>query len=289
MESPAGRLDAYLAERIPHSRTVIQSMIREGRITVNGTVVAKPAFDLQSGDAIQVHPIDEDPSEKKYEPVTLETVSETNDFVVINKPAGIVVHPSPGHESGTLAQAVAKHAAEVRGLGEAGREGLVHRLDKDTSGLIIFAKNEATLTLLQDQFKTRQIEKTYLALVDGHPPSDKGRVEAPIARDPRNRQRFAVQDAGRSAVTEFSTQERFEHHSLLHAFPLSGRTHQIRIHMNFLGCPVVGDTVYGRKVPSLHVKRQQLHAWKLKLPNVDEFEAPIPEDFKDAVRQARQL
>ncbi|MFQ5923705.1 MAG: RluA family pseudouridine synthase [Anaerolineales bacterium] len=287
VEQPSGRLDAYLADRIADmSRTSLQAMIRTGQVKVNGKTVAKPAFELHSGDTIRVSPLDDDPSFDVPEGVALDIVHETKDYMVVNKPAGIVVHPSPGHESGTLAQAAIAHAPELRGLGEVGREGLVHRLDKDTTGLIIFAKNEATLMLLQQQFKTQEIEKTYLALVDGGPPSDKGRVEAPIARDPRNRQRFAVQESGRPAVTEFRIKERFGRHALLEAFPITGRTHQIRIHMKFLGCPVVGDEVYGYKRWSLDVERQQLHAWKLRLPNREELEAPIPEDLADAIRQA---
>ena len=287
VEPPGGRLDAYLAHRIGDlSRTTIQSMIRSGQVQVNGQVVAKPAFELQSGDAIQVSQPHAEPSFDMPKVAALDILHETKDYMVVNKPAGIVVHPSPGHEGGTLAQATVAYAPELRGLGEAGREGLVHRLDKDTSGLILFAKNQETMTLLQQQFKAREIEKNYLALVDGGPPSDQGRVEAPIARDPRNRQRFAVQKNGRPAVTEFAIRERFDRHALLEAVPITGRTHQIRIHMKFLGCPVVGDKVYGNKKRSLDVERQQLHAWKLRLPNREEFEAPIPADLADAIRRA---
>ncbi len=290
VEPPGGRLDAYLAERIAdRSRTSVQSMIRNGQVQVNGKSVAKPAFELHTGDTIRVSRPNAEPPFDDSQAAALDIVHETVDYMVVNKPAGIVVHPSPGHGSGTLAQAAIAHTPELRGLGEAGRGGLVHRLDKDTSGLIIFAKNEATLTLLQQQFKSREIKKTYLALVDGSPPSDVGRVEAPIARDPRNRQRFAVQESGRPAVTEFRIKERFDRHALLEAFPISGRTHQIRIHMKFLGCPVVGDEVYGRKKRSLDVDRQQLHAWKLRLPNRQEFEAPIPVDLANAIRQASRI
>ena len=289
VEPPGGRLDAYLADRISGtSRTSIQSMIRNMQVQVNGETVLKPAFELHSGDTIRVTQLNAEPAFDGSEGVKLDILHETKDYMVINKPAGIVVHPSPGHQSGTLAQAVIKYVPELRGLGEPGREGLVHRLDKDTSGLIIFAKNEATLKLLQQQFKTREVEKTYLALVDDRPPTDKGRVEAPIARDPRHRQRFAVLEGGRPAVTEFRIQERFKRHALLEAYPATGRTHQVRIHMNFLGCPVVGDKVYGHKNVSLDVERQMLHAWKLRLLKGEDFEAPIPEDLEEAIRQASQ-
>jgi 23S rRNA pseudouridine1911/1915/1917 synthase len=286
VETPGGRLDAYLAARIKdRSRNSVQIMIRNQQVRVNGEVVAKPAFELQSGDTIQLSQVDEKTIRVEFEVVELDILHETEDYIVINKSHGIVVHPSPGHESGTLAQAAIDYAPELHGVGDPGREGLVHRLDKDTSGLIIFAKNEATLKLLQQQFKSREIEKTYLALADGAPPSDKGRVEAPIGRDPEHRQRFGIQDGGRQAITEFRTRERFKHHTLLEVHPITGRTHQ-RIHLKFLDCPVVGDKVYGMRNPSLDVKRQMLHAWKMKLPGHEEFEAPIPEDLSAAIQMA---
>lgn len=286
VESPGGRLDTYLATKVPESRNAVQALIRNSQIMVNGKIVTKPAYEVHAGDTIQVSR--PDPVLAVGEPgiVTLEIVHESGDYIVINKPAGTVVHPSPGHDSGTLAQAVLAHAPELKSVGETGREGLVHRLDKDTSGLILFAKNQATLERLQQQFKSREVEKTYLAIVDGHPPSTKGRVEAPIARDPSNRQRFSIQDGGREAVTEFRTAKRYRANSLLEAFPLTGRTHQIRIHMKFLECPIVGDRVYGHKNLSLDVERQMLHAWKLRLPDGEEFMAPIPQDFEEAIRQA---
>lgn len=287
VETPGGRLDAYLAARIADkSRNSVQSMIRNEQVRVNGEVVKKPAFELHSGDTIRLTQINEETPRDEFEIVELDILLETEGYMVINKPPGVVVHPSPGHENGTLAQAAIDYAPELQGVGEPGREGLVHRLDKDTSGLVIFAKNEATMKLIQEQFKAREVEKTYLALVDGAPPSDKGRVEAPIGRDPKHRQRFAVQDAGREAVSEFVTRERFRRHTLLEVHPFTGRTHQVRIHLQFLECPVVGDTVYGRRHPSLGAERQMLHAWKMVLPGHAEFEAPIPEDFEDAVRMA---
>ncbi len=287
VEPPGGRLDAYLADRIADkSRNSIQAMIRNKQVRVNGKVVAKPAFELHLGDTIQLSQIEAESSFAESERVELDILHETKDYMVINKTAGIVVHPSPGHDSGTLAQAAIEYAPELRGIGEPGREGLVHRLDKDTSGLIIFAKKGESFRLMQQQFKSRVIEKTYLALVDGAPPSDKGRVEAPIARDPRHRQRFAVQEGGRQAVTEFRIRERFKRHTLLEVHPITGRTHQVRIHLQFLECPVVGDRVYGKRNPSLKVERQMLHAWKMKLPGHAEFEAPVPDDLKHAIRQA---
>ncbi len=287
VEAPGGRLDTYLAARIAdQSRSTIQAMIRNGKVRVNDKVAAKPAFELHVGDTVQISQVDAEPALIEAEAVELDILHETADYMVLNKPPGIVVHPAPGHESRTLTQAVIEYAPELQGVGEPGREGLVHRLDKDTSGLIVFAKNEEFLELLQQHFKSRVIEKQYLALVDECPPSSRGRVEAAIARDPRHRQRFSVQESGRAAETEFYIRERYKRHTLLELHPITGRTHQVRIHMQFLECPVVGDRIYGRRYPSLDVERQMLHAWKMAIPGQGDFEAPIPEDLEDAMLQA---
>ncbi len=287
VEAPGGRLDTYLTNRIAdQSRSTIQAMIRSGQVRVNDKVATKPAFELHVGDAVRISQIDAEPVLIELEAVELDILHETADYIVLNKPPGIVVHPAPGHESGTLTQAVIEYAPELQGVGEPGREGLVHRLDKDTSGLIVFAKHDEFLELLQRQFKSRAIEKQYLALVDDSPPSSRGRVEAAIARDPKHRQRFSVQENGRAAETEFFIRERFKRHTLLELHPITGRTHQVRIHMQFLECPVVGDRIYGRRYPSLDVERHMLHAWKMAIPGQGDFEAPIPEDLEDAMRQA---
>lgn len=287
VEAPGGRLDTYLTNRIgDQSRSTIQAMIRNGQVRVNDKVVAKPAFELHAGDTVSISKRDSEPVLVEVEAVDLDILHETADFMVLNKRPGIVVHPAPGHESGTLTQAVIEYAPELQGVGEPGREGLVHRLDKDTSGLIVFAKHDEFLELLQRQFKSRVIEKRYLALVDDSPPSSRGRVEAAIARDPKYRQRFSVQESGRAAETEFYVRERFKRHTLLELHPITGRTHQVRIHMQFLECPVVGDRIYGRRYPSLDVERQMLHAWKMAIPGQGDFEAPIPEDLEDAMLQA---
>ena len=287
VEAPGGRLDTYLTNRIAdQSRSAIQAMIRNGQVRVNDNVAAKPAFELNVGDMVSMSQINAESVLIEVETVELDVLHETADYMVVNKPPGVVVHPAPGHESGTLTQAVIEYAPELQGVGEPGREGLVHRLDKDTSGLIVFAKNEEFLELLQQQFKSRVIEKQYLALVDDGPPNSRGRVEAAIARDPKHRQRFSVQESGRAAETEFYIRERFKRHTLLELHPITGRTHQVRIHMQFLECPVVGDRIYGRRYPSLDVERHMLHAWKMAIPGQGDFEAPIPEDLEDAMLQA---
>ena len=287
VQAPGGRLDTYITNRITdQSRSTIQAMIRNGQVRVNDKVVAKPALELHVGDTVLISQVDAPPALNEVEALELDILHETEDYMVLNKPPGLVVHPAPGHETGTLTQAAIEYAPELRGVGEPGREGLVHRLDKDTSGLIVIAKSDEFLEVLQQQFKSRVIEKQYLALVDESPPSSRGKVEAALARDPKHRQRFSIQESGRAAETEFYIRERFKRHTLVELHPITGRTHQVRIHMQFLECPVVGDRIYGRRYPSLDVERHMLHAWKMAIPGQGDFEAPIPEDLKDAMLQA---
>jgi len=212
----------------------------------------------------------------------------------VDKPAGMVVHPAAGHDSGTLVHAVLGYDPEIEGIGGEERPGVVHRLDKETSGLILLAKNDNAHHWLQDQFRLRQVEKTYLALVDGAPPTPSGRVEAAIGRDPSHRKQMAVlpPGKGRESVSEYKTREKFAHHTLLEFRPHTGRTHQIRLHCAFLGCPIVGDKVYGRKNPTVEIHRHFLHAAKLKiiLPGEKQpriFEAPLPGELERVLDELR--
>jgi 23S rRNA pseudouridine1911/1915/1917 synthase len=206
----------------------------------------------------------------------------------------MVVHPSAGHDSGTIVNAVLAHAPDLTGVGGEIRPGIVHRLDRDTSGLLVVAKNEASLTMLQVQFRDRAVEKVYLALVDGAPPDRRGRIEASIGRDPRHRKRMGIvaPDKGRVATTDYVVRQSFAEHALLEVSPRTGRTHQIRVHLAFLGCPVAGDRVYGLRRPTLNLTRQMLHAWRLRfrLPGANgaerTFEATMPQDMVEAVRRA---
>jgi 23S rRNA pseudouridine1911/1915/1917 synthase len=281
------RLDKFLVERLPEfSRSRLQALIKEGRVTVDGTPAHKAGQMLEALAEVQVEIPAPQPSGLIPEPIPLNILFENEHLLVIDKPAGMVVHPAAGHASGTLVHAVLAHAPELEGIGGEQRPGVVHRLDKNTSGLILMAKDDPTHRWLVNQFKDRRVRKTYLALVDGRPPTPSGRVEASIGRDTGQRQLMAVvaPAKGREAVTEYRTLEAFPEHTLLEVHPLTGRTHQIRLHLDFLGCPVAGDTVYGRRKPSLPLDRHFLHAYQITLslpgePAPRTFEAPLPEEL----------
>jgi 23S rRNA pseudouridine1911/1915/1917 synthase len=282
------RLDIFLTACLPEfSRARVQGLIKDGFVTVNGEQVTKAGRDLEPGAHIDVHIPPPVPSGLIPENIPLEVIFENSDLIIVSKPAGMVVHPSPGHDSGTLVHAALGHSPDIMSIGGEERPGIVHRLDKETSGLIVIAKNEQSHRWLQDQFKSRTVEKIYLALVDGKPPTPTGRVEAPIGRNTTHRKLMAVVplEKGREAVSEYRTLESFPAHTLLEVHPLTGRTHQIRVHMAFLGCPVAGDTVYGKHKPTVELDRHFLHAYKLKITLPGEktpklFEAKLPEELQ---------
>lgn len=292
---PGGRLDLCLVAFSPDlSRTRWQQLIRAGHVVVDGEIISKTGFQLQGGETIDAHVPPPKDTALVAEPIPLDILFENGDLLIVNKPAGMVVHPSVGHDSGTLVHAVLAHAPDIKGIGGEIRPGVVHRLDKDTSGLIIMAKNDTAHHALQRQFKDRHVDKVYIALVDGHPPTPVGRIEAPIGRDPRDRKRMAVVPVGRGreATSIFKTLEHFPNHNLLEVQLRTGRTHQIRVHLSFIGCPIVGDRVYGKKRPSLPIKRQFLHAVRLAitLPGEDaprHFEAPLPDELEFVLDQLR--
>jgi 23S rRNA pseudouridine1911/1915/1917 synthase len=289
---PGERLDKYIAAQRPDlSRAQVQRLLAEGLITVNG-LWPKASYQVRAGDCIRVRLPPPVPSEVQPEPIPLRIVYEDSDLLVVDKPAGMVVHPAPGHKAGTLVAAVLAHAPDLAGIGGTRRPGIVHRLDKDTSGLILVAKNEAAYRHLQDQFKNRAVNKVYLALLEGYPPAEHGRIEAPIGRDPRRRQRMAVVAGGRKAVTEYRVLARYTGYTLVAAEPQTGRTHQIRVHFSWLGHPLVGDTVYGRRTAALGCPRQFLHAHRLgfRLPADNryvKFESPLPADLLAVLARLR--
>lgn len=282
------RLDKFLASKLPDfSRSRLQTLIKNGMVNVDGEVVQKPSKLLEKHNLIQITVPPSKPSDLVAETIPLDIIFENDDVLVINKPAGMVVHPAAGHQTGTLANAALGYAPQIEGIGGEQRPGIVHRLDKNTSGLIIVAKNDRAHRYLQEQFSQRKVNKIYLALVDGHPPTPSGRVEVPIGRHPHQRKKMAVvpESKGRSAISEYHTLERFPDHTLLEVKPTTGRTHQIRLHMAFIGCPITGDTTYGRRQPTLPLKRHFLHARSITitLPGDQKprtFYAPLPPELK---------
>ncbi|MGD2252229.1 MAG: RluA family pseudouridine synthase [Anaerolineales bacterium] len=290
-----GRLDHVLVEQVGDlSRSRLQQLIRRGLVTVDGSVVTKTGHSLDGGELVEVIIPAIAPPKLVPESIPLEVIFESEAILVVNKPAGMVVHPSPGHSRGTLVHAVLAHVPDIRGVGGEARPGVVHRLDKDTSGLILLAKNDQSHQYLLRQFKERLVDKIYLALVDGEPPTPSGRVEAPIGRDPKRRKRMAVvpPGRGREAVSTYVTMEQFQAHTLLEVRPETGRTHQVRVHMAYLGCPVVGDRVYGRRKPTIPMKRHFLHAHRLMLSIQDGeaergFEAPVPAELEQVLEKLR--
>lgn len=291
----AERLDKFLVKRLPEfSRARLQALIADDLILVNGKPAKKAGQSIEDGADIEVRIHPTVSVGLLAENIPLDVIFENDDLMVVNKPAGMVVHPAAGHASGTLVNAALGHAPDMEGIGGEERPGVVHRLDKETSGLIIMAKNDQALHWLQDQFRLRKVEKIYLALVDGKPPTPTGRVEASIGRDPSHRKKMAIvrEDKGRESVSEYKTLESFDEHTLLEFHPSTGRTHQIRLHCAFLGCPIVGDSVYGRKKSSVEIKRHFLHAYRLKiiLPNEKKartFEAPLPKELVKVLNELR--
>jgi 23S rRNA pseudouridine1911/1915/1917 synthase len=290
------RLDKFLVEQLQEfSRSRIQGLVLDGFVDVNGLPAKKAGQSLESGSSVTVRIPPPVPTDLVAEEIPLDILFENEDLLVINKPAGMVVHPAVGHASGTLVNAVLGYDPEIEGIGGEERPGVVHRLDKETSGVILLAKNERAHRWLQDQFRLRQVEKTYLALVDGKPPTPTGRVEAHIGRDPSHRKRMAIvpESRGREAISEYRTLESFKAHTLLEFHPLTGRTHQIRLHCTLLGCPIVGDEIYGRKNPTVELDRHFLHARSLKilLPGEKKpryFEAPLPVELERVLDSLRK-
>lgn len=302
--SDAGeRLDKLVLAALPDlTRAQVQALIKEGRVTVDDRPI-KAGVKLRGGEQIRVAlPSDETAGEADAiapEAIDLKILYEDDDLVVLEKPAGLTVHPGVGNENGTLANALLARypeLAEMQGAPEAeGRMGIVHRLDKETSGLMVAARNLETLRALMNQFRERSVEKQYIALLERRPKTERGVIDAPIARDPRQRKRMAVVQGGRPAVTDFEIiDDNFlEDRALVRLTLHTGRTHQIRVHMAFIGCPVVGDRVYGFRKQHLSLKRQFLHAALLAFthPRSGErlkFESPLPPSLQNILDKQRR-
>ncbi len=286
------RLDLFLARAVSDlSRTRAQGLIASGGVTVNDRP-ARASTRLVVGQMVRFALTERHPQTISAQSIELEIIHDDDDLVVVNKPAGLTVHPGPGHPDWTLANALLSMCPGIASVGDRNRPGIVHRLDKDTSGLIVIAKNESTHAHLSGQFKGREVEKGYLALVEGVPDLAEAVIDAPIGRDPQHRKRMTVLEGGRNSVTEYRVRERLGPFSLMDVKPRTGRTHQIRVHLASIGHPLVGDKAYGRLSESLN--RHFLHANSLAFlaPSSGEwleFESGLPQDlrrFLDALRRS---
>ena len=286
------RLDLFIARRLSDlTRSRVRKLIDGGAVSINGETPRKAGVKLAAGQRVRVAIPPPKPSTLRPEPMALSIVYEDGDLLVIDKPAGLAVHPSPGHSSHTLVHGVLAHCPNLSGIGGEGRPGIVHRLDKDTSGLIIVAKNDAAHVSLARQLKERKVEKTYLALVEGRIEPAEGIIEAPIGRDPRHRKRMAVVERGREARTRYRLLREVAGRSLVEVRPETGRTHQIRVHLASIGFPICGDALYGRGGAALAgLSRQFLHAHRLAFRHPAtgerlELKAPLAADLEAALAE----
>lgn len=293
--APAGeRLDVALAAdpELGLSRSRIQTLVAAGAVSIDGTTAARPAQRLRGGETVVVAVPPDRPAVAIAEDIPLDIVHEDADIIIINKPRGLVVHPAAGHASGTLVNALLRHCPDLAGIGGVLRPGIVHRLDRDTTGLLVAAKSQRAHEALAQEIKAREVHREYLAVVWGIPEAAHARIEAPIGRHPVDRKRMAVVEGGRAAVTHFSVIESFASTALLRCVLETGRTHQIRVHLAFIGHPVVGDAVYGARRQHLGMDGQALHATALAFrhPVSGErlrFEVPPPADFQALVARLR--
>jgi 23S rRNA pseudouridine1911/1915/1917 synthase len=299
---PGGRLDVFLRTKFPAaSRGALQRLIEQGHVRVNGQTT-KPTHSPRAGEQIEIHWPEARPAEAQPEEMPLDILFEDQSLLVLNKPAGLVVHPAAGHEEHTLVNALLHHCAgELSGIGGVARPGIVHRLDKETSGCLVVAKNDATHLALSKQFAERRVEKIYNAIVCGKLARDSGEIRAAIARHPSHRKRMAVcdDDSGRAAHTSWRVIERLNAATFVEAQIHTGRTHQVRVHFQFLGHPLAGDETYGSKqnkklaeLTGYTAPRVMLHARELSFihPRTEKgmsFESPLPKDFREALKRLR--
>lgn len=287
------RVDKLLTElNEGKSRSQIQSWIKDGLVTINGETV-KANYKCQSGEKLEWRIPKPKPLEIEAENIPLDILYEDKDVLVVNKPRGMVVHPSAGHDSGTLVNALLYHCDDLSGINGVERPGIVHRIDKDTSGLLIVAKNDEAHLSLSEQLQKREVERKYAALAHGAIPHETGLIDAPIGRDPKNRQRMAVVDRGKSAITHFRVLKRFPEFTYLECKLETGRTHQIRVHMKYIGHPLVGDPLYGPR-KTYDLDGQVLHAKEVGFthPKTKEwmhFSADLPAYFTDALKTIEKM
>jgi len=286
------RVDKYLSEKLFLSRSQIQKLIDEGYVKVNEERV-RTSYKVKFGDSIEVVIPPPESTEIISEDLPLEIVYEDEDLLVVNKPRGMVVHPAVGHFHGTLVNALLYKVKDLSGIGGAIRPGIVHRLDKNTTGLLVVAKNDYTHHHLSEQLKQRTLKRVYWALCEGEIPWDKKRVELSIGRHPVHRKKMAVVSTGKIAITNFEVLERFKGYTLVSARLETGRTHQVRVHLSHMGFPIVGDEIYGRTDKRFGIKGQLLHAKEISFIHPREgtimkFTAPLPEDFQRVLDTLRE-
>ncbi len=292
VEDGGERIDKYLSQKISLSRSQIQDLIDKGLIKVNEKEV-KNSYKVKVGDKIEVIIPPPEETEIKPQDIPIEIVYEDDDIVIINKPKGMVVHPAHGHYNDTLVNALLYRIKDLSGIGGEIRPGIVHRLDRDTTGLLRIAKNDISHQRLSEQLKNRTLKRTYWAICEGEIPWEEKRIEAPLGRHPIDRKRMAIVPYGKLAITNFKVLERFKGYTLISADLETGRTHQIRVHISHLGFPILGDEVYGRIDKRFGVRGQLLHAKKISFihptKNVPmEFEIDLPEEFKRVLSFLRE-
>lgn len=286
------RIDKFLAQKLDKSRSLVQKLIKDELVLVNGKVV-KTNYCVADGDEIDVKQLDVvDNTNIIPQPMDLDIVYEDDDLLVINKPSGLVVHPAPGHYQDTLVNGLLAYSNKLSDINGEFRPGIVHRIDKDTSGLLVVCKNNETHEELANQLSDKTLFRQYLAIVHGEIEEDEGEIIAPIGRDPRDRVKMAVvAKNSKEAQTNFEVLERYDHYTLVSCNLLTGRTHQIRVHFDFINYPLVGDPLYGIK-PTIDTKGQALHAYKLgfihpRSGEYMEFEAKPPQEFVDTLNQIK--
>ncbi len=293
------RLDRVLRDLHPTmSRAQWQRLVREGHVTRLGATI-KANYKVMGDEEIRALIPPPEPTDLVPENIELDLVYEDDDLIAVNKPAYLVMHPAIGHPTGTLANAVVYHWPDVLSVGGERRPGLVHRLDKETSGIVLVAKNDYALNYLVSQFKARTTKKVYTALVDGRIRPERAMIDAPLGRDPKDRKRMMVIEPGRSATsqpsqTRYELTEQFERHSLVTCYPITGRTHQIRVHLAYTGFPIVGDHIYGRRNKSLEIKRHFLHAKQItfKRPSDEKeltLKAPLAPELETVLEELRRV
>ncbi len=292
-EDTGSRLDAFLTRQVNDlSRSRAQKLIEDSRVVLNQSVCTDKNYRLKTGDRVTLTIPPPEKANPEPEEIALDIIYEDGDLLVINKPRGMVVHPGPGHYGGTMVNALLGHCDDLSGIGGVMRPGIVHRLDKDTSGLLIAAKNDCSHQALSDQLKNRKIKREYIALVHGEVKPIRGVITVPIARHPRHRKKMAVVEGGREAITRYRVLKHFDQYSLLRVNLETGRTHQIRVHLSYLGYPVLGDEAYAKgdrgQLPGDLIPAHALHAYRLNFNHprsgkAMDFRAKLPKDFRKAL------